>query len=106
VALSSERVGKSQMLGAQTADRIGSAWAAVPGPVKVAGAAVALALAAAGHAAADFDSKMALVQTLSQASARRWGSCASAALNVGQAYGFTANQVADAEAELSRPASP
>lgn len=64
------------------------------------GAVVAGGFALAIKSAADFDSKMALVRTLSHATAGDMGQLRDAALHVGQAYGFTANEVADAEAEL------
>lgn len=64
------------------------------------GAAVAGGFALAIKSAADFDAKMALVATLSHASAGEMAQLRDAALHVGQAYGFSATQVADAEAEL------
>jgi len=64
------------------------------------GAVVAGGFAVAIKSAADFDAKMALVRTLSHASASDMGQLRDAALHVGQAYGYTATQVADAEAEL------
>lgn len=66
----------------------------------VAGGAVAVGFGEAIKAAASFDSKMALVRTLSKATAGQMGELRNAALTVGQAYGYTANDVADAEAEL------
>lgn len=68
----------------------------------VMGGAVVAGFGAAGKAAADFDSKMALVQTLLKAAPSDMAKMRVAALHVGQAYGYTAGQVADAEAELAK----
>lgn len=51
-------------------------------------------------AALDFNAKMALVGTLAHASSVELSELSSAALGVGQRFGYTATQVADAEAEL------
>ena len=64
------------------------------------GTVVAGGFAVAIKSAADFDAKMALVRTLSHATAGEMSQLRDAALTVGQAYGYSAGQVADAEAEL------
>lgn len=64
------------------------------------GGMVVAGFGAAIKAAADFDQRMALVQTLSKSTAGQMSQLRDAALHVGQAYGYSANQVADAEAEL------
>lgn len=64
------------------------------------GAAVAGGFAVAVKSMATFESKMALVRTLSHAGASDMQQLKNAALTVGQAYGFSADQVADAEGEL------
>lgn len=66
----------------------------------VAGGAVVAGFGYAIKQAAEFDAKMALVKTLSHATSDEMAQLHDAALTVGQAYGFTADQVADAEAEL------
>ncbi len=63
----------------------------------------ALAAAAVGIAIkefAEFDAKMSQVQALSHATAEEMDKLSQAALHMGQAIGFSANQVADAEIEL------
>jgi TP901 family phage tail tape measure protein len=65
-----------------------------------AGGLVVAGFAAAAKAAADFDARMALVRTLAKASPADMARLRSAALTVGQAYGYSADQVADAQAEL------
>jgi TP901 family phage tail tape measure protein len=62
----------------------------------VAAAGVALAI----KSFADFDAKMAQVKTLSGATAEEMDKLSDAALHMGQAIGFTATEVADAEIEL------
>lgn len=73
---------------------------------KVGTAALAMgAVAAAGVAIAikkfaDWDAQMSQVQTLSHATAEEMNQLRDASLNMGQAIGFSATQVADAETEL------
>ena len=64
------------------------------------GGAVVAGLVLATKAMADFDAKMALVQTLSHATAGDMHALRDAAMQTGQGIGYTASQVADAEAEL------
>lgn len=64
------------------------------------GTAVAGGYALAVKSAADFEAKMALVRTLAHATTSEMSQLSNAAKTVGQAYGFSANEVADAEAEL------
>lgn len=66
----------------------------------IGGAAVVAGFGYAVKSAADFGAKMALVKTLSHATGEEMAQLHDAALHVGQAYGFTAGEVADAEAEL------
>lgn len=68
----------------------------------VMGGAVVAGFGVAAKAAADFDAKMALVRTLLQAAPADMAKLRVAALSVGQAYGYSAGQVADAEAELAK----
>ncbi|MBV9871845.1 MAG: phage tail tape measure protein [Frankiaceae bacterium] len=65
-----------------------------------AGGLIVAGLGGAAKAAADFDAKMALVRTLAKASPADMSRLRAAAETVGQAYGYSAGQVADAEAEL------
>jgi TP901 family phage tail tape measure protein len=67
---------------------------------KYVGGAVAIGLGVAVKESANFSEKMALVQTLSHATAREMRGLSRAALESGQGIGFTATEVADAEAEL------
>ncbi|HET6816890.1 MAG TPA: phage tail tape measure protein [Mycobacteriales bacterium] len=57
-------------------------------------------LIAVTKAAADFQEKMALVQTLSHANAAQMKELSAAAMSAGKDIGFTASQVADGEAEM------
>jgi TP901 family phage tail tape measure protein len=66
----------------------------------IGGGAIVAGYGLAVHAMATFESKMALVRTLAHANATDMAQLRTAALTVGQAYGFSANEVADAEAEL------
>lgn len=59
-----------------------------------------VAFGAAVKAATDFQKQMALVGTLAKATPGDLAKLSDAALHAGQAYGYTATQVADAEAEL------
>jgi TP901 family phage tail tape measure protein len=66
----------------------------------IGGGAVVAGLVLATKAMADFDAKMSLVQTLSHATAADMRDLRDAAMHTGQGIGYTASQVADAEAEL------
>lgn len=72
---------------------IGTAFLAV-GVVAAAGVALAI------KEFADFDAKMAQLQTLSHATAGEMNELSDAALHAGQKIGFTATEVADAEIEM------
>lgn len=87
--------GSAQKLAAQrqAMNTVGVAMVAV-------GAAAAAGVALAVKAWADFDAKMAQVQTLSHATADEMDHLRDSALHMGQAIGFSATQVADAEIEL------
>ncbi len=80
--------------------RAAQGYATIGKGMVVAGGLVVAGFGEAIKAAAEFDSRMALVQTLSKATSTQMGQLRDAALHVGQAYGYTANDVADAEAEL------
>lgn len=67
---------------------------------KLATGVVAVGFYEAIKSSANFGQQMALVQTLSHSNRREMQLLAQAALNVGQKYGYTAIQVADAQAEL------
>lgn len=67
---------------------------------KYSGIAVAGGLALAVKEAADFNEKMALVQTLSHANARQMRELSASAMHTGTAFGFTATEVADGQAEM------
>jgi len=64
------------------------------------GTVAAVAVGLAIKSFADFDAKMSQVKTLSHASADDMKLLTSAALHMGQAIGYSANDVADAEIEL------
>jgi TP901 family phage tail tape measure protein len=66
------------------------------------GAAAAVGLAVAVKAAADYGAKMAQLQTLSHATTNEMKTLSDAAMKQGQAFGFSATQVADAEIELTK----
>ncbi len=66
------------------------------------GAVAAAGLALVVKAAAEFGAKMAQLQALSHASAGQMKELSDAAMTAGQAYGFSATQVADAEIELTK----
>jgi TP901 family phage tail tape measure protein len=66
----------------------------------VGGGLVAAGFAEAAHEVAGFESRMALVRTLSGATATEMAHLSHAAMTAGQAFGFNADQVADAQAEL------
>jgi TP901 family phage tail tape measure protein len=87
--------GSSQKLAQQKAafQQVGVAALAV-GAIAAAGVVLAV------KAFAEFDAKMAQVKTLSHATADEMTSLANSALHMGQAIGFSATQVADAEIEL------
>ncbi|KRC52125.1 hypothetical protein ASE16_03495 [Leifsonia sp. Root227] len=69
-------------------------------PLLAIGAVAAAATALAIKSFADFDAQMAQVKTLSHATASEMSELSNAALTMGQAIGFSANEVADAETEL------
>lgn len=77
-----------------------AAWGKLGRGVRDAGLAVGVGIAAAVKEAADFNAKMALVQTLSHSNESQMRKLSAAAKSAGLDFGFTANQVADAEAEL------
>lgn len=64
------------------------------------GTVVAAGVGLAVKSFADFDAKMAQVKTLSSATSEEMGQLATAAENLGQKIGISANQAADAELEL------
>src|SRR4051812_30241618 len=64
------------------------------------GLVAAAGLAVAVKSATDFNSELALVQTLSHASAAEMEKLAQAALSVGTNIGYSAKQVAEGEEEL------
>lgn len=64
------------------------------------GAVAAAGVALAVKKFADWDAQMSQVQTLSHATAQEMDQLRDASLNMGQAIGFSATQVADAETEL------
>ncbi|MDN4595904.1 phage tail tape measure protein [Leifsonia virtsii] len=64
------------------------------------GAVAAAGVAIAIKKFADWDAQMAQVQTLSHATAKEMDALRAASLNMGQAIGFSATEVADAETEL------
>ncbi|MCW2498277.1 phage tail tape measure protein, partial [Jatrophihabitans sp.] len=66
----------------------------------VVGAGLTAAFVGATRSAMDFDAKMSQVQTLSHATASTMQDLRKAALDYGQAIGFSASQTADAEIEL------
>lgn len=85
---------------ATSADLHRQSWQASGMAVLGFGAAVVTGVALAVKAYADFDAKMAQVQSLSHASTSEMNDLTQAALNMGQNIGFSATQVADAEIEL------
>lgn len=93
VAVAEERAGKAA--GFQS-----EAWHSAGRAATVTGLVITAGFVMAGKAAAGFDAKMALVRTLARATPPEMEQLRDAALHVGQAYGYSANQVADAEAEL------
>lgn len=78
----------------------GKALGALGAVARGTGIAVAGGLAIAVKEATEFNAKMALVQTLSHANAREMRMLSAEAKNAGLAYGYTASQVADGEAEM------
>lgn len=64
------------------------------------GLAAAAGLGLAVKSAAEFNAQMALVKTLAHASPAEMKQLSDAALSIGQAWGYTAGQVADGEEEL------
>lgn len=64
------------------------------------GAVAGVGFGLAAKAATDFSAKMALVRTLAKVGPADMKALADAALHVGQQFGYTATQVADAQAEL------
>lgn len=64
------------------------------------GTVAAIGVALAVKSFADFDAKMSQVKTLSGATAEDMDKLSNSALHLGQAIGFTATEVADAEIEL------
>jgi hypothetical protein len=64
------------------------------------GAVAAVGVGLAVRAFSEFDAKMSQVKTLSHATGDEMNQLTTAALNMGQAIGFSASQVADAEIEL------
>lgn len=66
----------------------------------VAGGLMVAGFGLAARASAEFEAKMSLVKTLAQATSVQMTQLSRAALTMGQGIGFSAGQVADAEAEL------
>lgn len=66
------------------------------------GTAATAAFAMAVHAQADFGNRMAQVQSLTHGNAQQMGAMREAALTMGAAYGQSANDVADAQIELTK----
>ena len=92
-AIAQDRLGKSSGFTSQ-------AWQSAGRGMVIAGGLISAGFVIAGKAAADFDAKMTLVRTLAKATPAEMSQLRAAALSVGQAYGYSAGQVADAEAEL------
>lgn len=74
-------------------ERVGTAFLTV-------GGLIAAGLGLAIKEAADFDAQMSQIKTLSHGTAGEMDQLRNAALTAGQAIGFSANEVADAETEL------
>lgn len=83
-----------------TATRQKEASATVGTAFLAIGAVAAVGVGLAIKSFADFDAKMAQVQTLSHATGSQMASLTTDALNAGQKIGFTAGEVADAETEM------
>lgn len=96
VTLAQERLGTATGLTSE-------AWQTAGRHMLVAGGVIALGFGVAAKKMAEFEQRMALVRSLiPHVSDEEMGQLAHAALTVGQAYGFSANEVADAEAELAK----
>ncbi|HEY4269977.1 MAG TPA: phage tail tape measure protein, partial [Galbitalea sp.] len=92
-----QKLGDSAMASAERQKAASAkAGAALMGIGVVAAAAVAIAV----KEFADFDAKMAQLQTLSHANSADMQALTTDALTAGQKIGFTANEVADAEIEM------
>lgn len=76
------------------------AWNKIGSVALVAGGAMAAGIGLAVKKYADFSDRMAQVKSLSGASTSQMNKLTKAALKQGQAYGLSANQVADAQIEL------
>jgi TP901 family phage tail tape measure protein len=96
VALSNERVSKSQMLGARSADRAKSAWAAIPGPVKMAAAAVAAVGVGSLVAASKFQTATMRIHTQADATVAQTNAIRKGILGMAASVGTMPNTLADA----------
>jgi TP901 family phage tail tape measure protein len=84
----------------RAASRHQAVWRATSAVMKVGALGIVGGLAVATKASADFEARMANVKTLAKASSAEMIALRSAAMHAGTGYGYTANQVAEAEAEM------